>query len=73
MQRPYGRWTARELRDRNYSESRNPEVPSAILETLSHQNFTDMCYGLDPNFRFQLARSVYKTLLRYVSRNHGDD
>ena len=73
LRRQYGRWTAREVRDRNYSESRNPEVPSAILETLSHQNFTDMCYGLDPNFRFQLARSVYKTLLRYVCRNHGDD
>ena len=66
-------WPARELRDRNYSETRNPEMPSAILETLSHQNFVDMCYGLDPNFRFQLARSVYKTLLRYISRNHHDD
>ena len=66
-------WPARELRDRNYSETRNPEVPSAILETLSHQNFTDMRYGLDPTFRFQLARSVYKTLLRYISRNHDVD
>lgn len=73
MQRLYGQWTGREMRDRNYSETRNPEVPSAILETLSHQNFVDMCYGLDPNFRFQLARSVYKTLLRYISRNHDND
>lgn len=72
MQRQYGvLWPARELRDRNYSETRNPEVPSAILETLSHQNFTDMRYGLDPNFRFQLARSIYKTLLRYICKNHG--
>ena len=74
LQRIYGTtWPARELRDRNYSETRNPEVPSAILETLSHQNFTDMRYGLDPNFRFQLARSVYKTLLRYICRNHKQD
>ena len=74
MQQIIGReWPARELRDRNYSETRNPEVPSAILETLSHQNFTDMRYGLDPTFRFQLARSVYKTLLRYITRNHDDD
>lgn len=74
MQQLYGiTWPARELRDRNYSETRNPEVPSAILETLSHQNFTDMRYGLDPNFRFQLARSVYKTLLRYITRNHKED
>ena len=74
MQRLYGvQWPARELRDRNYSETRNPEVPSAILETLSHQNFVDMRYALDPNFRFQLARSVYKTLLRYICRNHDNE
>ena len=74
MKQLYGvEWPARELRNRNYSETRNPEVPSAILETLSHQNFNDMRYGLDPNFRFQLARSVYKTLLRYVSRVHDND
>jgi hypothetical protein len=48
-------------------------VPSAILETLSHQNFTDMRYGLDPSFRFNLARSVYKTILRYITGNHNDD
>ena len=35
----FGSWTARKLYDRNYSESRIPEVPSAILETLSHQSF----------------------------------
>ena len=69
----YGRWTARTVYDRNYSETRNPEMPSAILETLSHQSFPDMRYGQDPNFRFTLARSVYKTILRYVSRMHGDD
>ena len=74
MQRIYGvQWPARELRDRNYSETRNPEMPSAILETLSHQNFNDMCYGLNPNFRFQLARSIYKTILRYTSRCHNED
>ena len=74
LQHIYGKeWPARELRNRNYSETRNPEVPSAILETLSHQNFVDMRYGLDPNFRFQLARSVYKTLLRYITRAHNDD
>ena len=30
------RWARRHLWDRNYSETRNPEVPSAIIETLSH-------------------------------------
>ena len=67
----YGNWSRRELFDRNYSETRLPEVPSAILETLSHQNFPDMRYGQDPNFRFTLARSIYKTLLRYVNDQHG--
>ncbi len=67
----YGQWNRRELFDRNYSETRVPEVPSAILETMSHQNFPDMRYGQDPNFRFTLARSIYKTILRYVNDQHG--
>lgn len=70
MLRKYGSWQMRELWDRNYSESRVPMVPSAILETMSHQNFADMRYGQDPNFRFDFARSIYKALLRYVSRMH---
>ena len=70
MARKYGSWPTRELYDRNYSESRCPGVPSAILETMSHQNFWDMRYGQDPNFRFDFARSVYKAILRYVSRMH---
>lgn len=71
LQNTYGEWTARKIYDRNYSETRMPIVPSAILETLSHQNFGDMRYGLDPNFRFTLARSIYKTLLRHVNSHHG--
>lgn len=71
MQRKYGSWQMRELWDRNYSESRVPEVPSAILETMSHQNFADMRLGQDPNFRFDFARSIYKTLLRYICRMHN--
>ena len=67
----YGKWTRRYLWDRNYSETRRPEVPSAIIETMSHQNFADMRRGLDPNFRFTMARSLYKTILRYVSGGHG--
>ena len=57
--------------DRNYSETRLPAVPSAILETLSHQNFSDMQLGQNPEFRFEMARSVYKTILRFVSSQHG--
>ena len=67
----YGKWARRYLWDRNYSETRLPEVPSAILETLSHQNFPDMVMGQDPNFKFSFARSIYKTIVRYVNDMHG--
>ncbi len=67
----YGKWTRRYLWDRNYSETRRPEVPSAIVETMSHQNFADLKRGFDPNFKFTMARSLYKTILRYVSSNHS--
>ncbi len=71
LQYKYGYWTRRDIYDRNYSETRLPNVPSMILETLSHQSFPDMRYGQDPNFRFTLARSIYKTLLRYINDMHG--
>ena len=70
IKKKYGNWPTRELYDRNYSETRCPMVPSAILETMSHQNFADMRLGQDPNFRFDLARSIYKSLLRYISAMH---
>ena len=73
IRRKYGKWQTRELYDRNYSECRMPEVPSAILETLSHQNFADMKMAQDPNFRFDLARSIYKCMLRYTARMHNTD
>lgn len=69
----YHQWNKRYLWDRNYSETRIPEVPSAILETLSHQNFPDVKLAQDPMFKFTLARSIYKTILRFISTNHGQD
>lgn len=70
LSKKYKRWNWRYLWDRNYSETRLPKVPSAIIETLSHQNFPDMKLGQDPNFKFTMARSIYKTILRYVSQMH---
>ncbi len=67
----FGRWTPRTVYDKNYSETRCPLMPSAIIETLSHQNFPDMLYGQDPNFRFTLARSIYKTILRFLAEEHS--
>ncbi len=64
-------WTHRGMWNRNYSESRVPQVPSMILETLSHQNFADMQLGHDPHFKFALGRSVYKSILKYIATMHG--
>ncbi|MDD4968104.1 MAG: xanthan lyase [Paludibacter sp.] len=60
-------WTMRNIWNKSYSESRVPEVPTMLLELLSHQNFADMRYGLDPRFRFTVGRSIYKGILKYVS------
>ena len=68
----YGEWTWRDLYDRNYSETRLPAMPSVIFETLSHQSFPDMRYAHDPNFKFTLARSIYKTVLRFEAEAHGE-
>lgn len=72
LDRLYGlEWPVRAIRDANYSETRCPEVPSAIMETLSHQNFPDMQLAQDPNFRFSLARSIYKSILQFLSEKNG--
>jgi len=60
-------WTRRGLWNKSYSESRTPEVPTMLLELLSHQNFADMRYGLDPRFRFTVSRAIYKGMLKYLS------
>ncbi len=64
-------WSRRSTWDRSYRESRTPSSPSMLLELLSHQNFADMKYGLDPSFRFAAARAVYKGMLKYMSSRYG--
>ena len=66
-------WNRRQLWDRNYNESRTPAVPSMLLELLSHQNFADMKYGLDPTFRFTVSRAIYKGMLKFISNRYGCD
>ncbi len=66
-------WTRRKMMDASYYEARVPEVPTMLLELLSHQNFTDMKYGLDPNFRFFVSRSIYKAILRFLAFQHYAD
>ena len=63
-------WTRRGMWDRAYYEARIPACPTMLLELLSHQNFADMRYGLDPQFRFDVSRAVYKGMLRYLSSQY---
>lgn len=71
MSRLYGvSWPEREQRVANYSETRSPQVPSTILELLSHQNYTDMTYAHDPNFKFDASRTIYKSILREIYEQH---
>lgn len=64
-------WTRRETMNGTYSEARNPKVPCALIELLSHQNFADMQYGLDPKFQFLVSRSIYKSILRFLHEQKG--
>lgn len=66
-------WTRRGMWDKSYYEARVPEVPALLMELLSHQNFADMKYGLDPQFRFDVSRSIYKGILKFIAqRDHRD-
>ena len=64
-------WTRRGMWDRAYYEARIPSCPTMLLELLSHQNFADMRYGLDPSFRFDVSRAIYKGILRYLSSQYN--
>ena len=64
-------WSRRCIWDRSYRESRTPPCPAMLLELLSHQNFADMKYGLDPAFRFDVSRSIYKGILKYLCNRYG--
>ena len=66
-------WVRRGMWDRAYYEARIPRCPTMLLELLSHQNFADMRYGLDPSFRFDVSRAVYKGVLRYLASQYATD
>ncbi|MBD5204706.1 MAG: xanthan lyase [Bacteroidales bacterium] len=65
------RWTRRSMWDKTYVEARVPEVPTTLIELMSHQNFADMQYGLDPAFRFMVGRAIYKAMGRFVAERKG--
>lgn len=67
------KWSRRGMWNQKYYEAKVPKVPAMLLELLSHQNFADMRYGLDPRFRFTVSRAIYKGMLQFISsQNHTD-
>lgn len=60
-------WTRRSMWDKSYLEAKTPEVPASLIEFMSHQNFADMKYALDPAFRFTVGRSIYKAIGRFIA------
>ncbi|MDO4780560.1 MAG: xanthan lyase, partial [Bacteroides sp.] len=66
-------WPIRGIWDKSYSESRRPEVPSTIIELLSHQNFADLKYGHNPRFKFVVGRAIYKSILKYMAQKNNTE
>lgn len=64
-------WNRRYLWNGMYSEAARPNVPSVLLELLSHQNFLDVKFQLDPRFRFDVSRSIYKAFLKFIAFQAG--
>jgi hypothetical protein len=60
-------WNRRYIMNADYSEAYRPNVPSALIELLSHQNFGDMQFAQDPRFRFIAARAIYKGMLKFLA------
>jgi hypothetical protein len=66
-------WVRRGLWNRPYSEAYRPMVPAMLLELFSHQNFIDVQFGAEPQFRFDISRSIYKGMLKFLSVQHEFD
>lgn len=67
------KWSRRGMWNQSYYEARVPRVPTMLLELLSHQNFADMRYGLDPRFRFTVSRAIYKGMLQFLCSQYKTD
>lgn len=60
-------WTRRELNDAAYAEARYPDITCMLLEMLSHKNFADIQYGIQPQFQQDISRAIYKGIGRYLN------
>ncbi|WP_283391282.1 N-acetylmuramoyl-L-alanine amidase [Millionella massiliensis] len=64
-------WTRRSMYDKSYAEISRPDMPAILVEMFSHQNANDMAIALDPAFRFDMARAIYKGVLRFLADRYG--
>lgn len=64
-------WVRRSMYDKSYAEISRPDVPAIMLEVFSHQNYNDINYALDPNFRFDVCRAIYKGILKFISDRYS--
>ncbi|TVR50053.1 MAG: hypothetical protein EA425_10695 [Puniceicoccaceae bacterium] len=61
-------WPDRGVKTANFGEinpSNNPHMPAALVEIGFHDNAVDAQFLLDPEFRREMARAVYKGIVRY--------
>lgn len=65
------RWTRRSMYDKSYAEISRPDMPAILVEMFSHQNIHDMAIAMDPAFRFDMARAIYKGILRFLADRYG--
>lgn len=63
-------WTRRMLYNADYSEATRPNVPAALVELFSHQNYTDMKFAHDPLFKFHISRAIYKAMLKFIATEY---
>ncbi len=66
-------WTSREIWDKKYSEATYPNIPSVLIELLSHENFEDEKFSLNPNFKFDASRAIYKGILKFIAYYNKTD
>jgi hypothetical protein len=67
-------WTSRGVKTAAFSEvspNHNPEMPSVLLEWAFHDLESDVAVMLEPEFRQDTARALYRAIVRYFADRDG--
>lgn len=67
-------WTSRGVKTAAFSEvnpNYNPEMPSVLLEWAFHDLESDVAVMLEPEFRQDTARALYRAIVRYFADRDG--